>query len=455
MAYNFHPCERNQMMLMPPSLEEWLEEGHLARFVVDAVEAMDLRVLYKNYREDGIGNTAYDPAMMTGVLLYGYCVGIRSSRRMEQLLGQDVAFRYLAANQCPDHATLARFRQENEKELEGLFIEVLRLCGKAGLVKVGVVALDGTKIKANAALEANRTTEGIEAEVRRMLREAAEVDDTEDKKYGKDKRGDELPEGLRRSEDRKRRLRECKEMLEEEAKKARERQEAKIAQREKEEEESGGKKRGRKPLDPEEVVDREAKANITDPESRIMKTRKGYVQGYNAQAVVTKEQVIVAAQVTQEENDVNQLRPMMDAMGETLRMVGVKEKVETQLADAGYGMSEESLKWSLRQKTLFLIATQKDWKQRKAARQAPLPRGPLPRGMTAKERMERRLLTTRGRRLYKMRSWMVEPVFGQVKEGQGFQRFSRRGKKASQSEWKIQAASHNLLKLWRSGRSWN
>ncbi len=455
MAYNFHPCERNQMMLMPPSLEEWLEEGHLARFVVDAVEAMDLRVLYKNYREDGIGNTAYDPAMMTGVLLYGYCVGIRSSRRMEQLLGQDVAFRYLAANQCPDHATLARFRQENEKELEGLFIEVLRLCGKAGLVKVGVVALDGTKIKANAALEANRTTEGIEAEVRRMLREAAEVDDTEDKKYGKDKRGDELPEGLRRSEDRKRRLRECKEMLEEEAKKARERQEAKIAQREKEEEESGGKKRGRKPLDPEEVVDREAKANITDPESRIMKTRKGYVQGYNAQAVVTKEQVIVAAQVTQEENDVNQLRPMMDAMGETLRMVGVKEKVETQLADAGYGMSEESLKWSLRQKTLFLIATQKDWKQRKAARQAPLPRGPLPRGMTAKERMERRLLTTRGRRLYKMRSWMVEPVFGQVKEGQGFQRFSRRGKKAAQSEWKIQAASHNLLKLWRSGRSWN
>jgi transposase len=253
-------------------LEEWLEEGHLARFVVDAVEAMDLEVLYRKYREDGIGNTAYDPSMMTGVLLYGYCMGIRSSRRMEQLLEQDVAFRYLASNQQPDHATLARFRQENEKELEGLFIEVLRLCAKAGLVKVGVVAVDGTKIKAQAALEANRTMEGIEKEVKKMLREAAEVDEAEDKKYGKDSRGDELPEGLRSSAERKKRLKECKQRLEEEAEEAKEAQKEKIAQRAKEEEESGEKKRGRKPLEPEDVVDREAKANITDPESRIMKT---------------------------------------------------------------------------------------------------------------------------------------------------------------------------------------
>jgi hypothetical protein len=179
------------------------------------------------------------------------------------------------------------------------------------------------------------------------------------------------------------------------------------------------------------------------------------VQGYNAQAVVTKEQIIVAAEVTQEENDVNQLRPMMEQMGKTLKTVGVKEKVKTKLADAGYGMSEESLEWALRQKTLFLICTQKDWKQRQAERLRALPRGPIPQGLTAKERMERRLLISRGRRLYKMRSWMVEPVFGQIKEGQGFQRFSRRGKKAAQSEWKFQAASHNLLKLWRSGKNWN
>jgi transposase len=443
------------MMLMPPSLEEWLEEGHLARFLVDAVEAMDLGALYKKYREDGMGNTAYDPSMMVGVLLYGYCMGIRSSRRLEQLLEQDVAFRYLAANQRPDHATLARFRQENEENLEGLFNEVLRLCAKAGLVKVGIVALDGTKIKAKAALEANRTKEGIEGEVRKMLKEAAEVDEAEDRKYGKDRRGDELPEGLQRSEDRKQRLRECKERLEEEAKEAKEAQAARISKRIMEEEESGEKKRGRKPLSPEEAVDKEAKANMTDPESRIMKTRKGYVQGYNAQAVVTKEQIIVAAQVTQEENDVNQLRPMMEEMKKTLGVVGIKKKVGVKLADAGYGMSEESLKWAMRQKTLFLIATQKGWKQRKAARSKPLPRGPIPRGLTAKEGMERRLLTARGRKLYKMRSWMVEPVFGQVKEGQGFQRFSRKGQKAVQSEWKFQAASHNLLKLWRSGRSWN
>ena len=236
---------------------------------------------------------------------------------------------------------------------------------------------------------------------------------------------------------------------------AKQAQEEKIAQRAKEEEESGEKKRGRKPLDPEEAVDKEAKANITDPESRIMKTRKGYVQGYNAQAVVTKEQVIVAAEVTQEENDVNQLRPMMKEMGKTLKAVGVKEKVKTKLADAGYGMKEEALKWALNQKTLFLICTQKDWKQRQAARLGPLPRGPIPRGLTVKERMERRLLTSRGRRLYKLRSQTVEPVFGQIKEGQGFQSFSRRGKKAAQSEWKFQAASHNLLKLWRSGKNWN
>jgi transposase len=455
MAYNFHPCDRSQMMLMPPSLEEWLEEDHLARFVVDAVMAMNLEVLYKKYRQDGMGNTAYEPAMMLGVLLYGYCMGIRSSRKLEQLLEQDVAFRYLAANQHPDHATLARFRQENEKELEELFVEVLRLCAKAGLVKVGVVALDGTKIKANAAMEANRTAEGLDGQVRKMLKEAAELDESEDKKYGKDCRGDELPEGLRRSEERKKRLRECLERLEEEAQEAREAQATKIAQREKEEAQSGEKKRGRKPLSPDEAVDKETKANMTDPESRIMKTRRGYVQGYNSQAVVTKEQIIVAAQVTQEENDVNQLKPMMEEMKKTLKAVGVKERVETKLADAGYGMSEEVLEWAMEQKTLFLIATQKDWKQRKAAQLKSFPRGSIPRGLGAKEQMERRLLTSQGRRLYKMRSWMVEPVFGQVKEGQGFQKFSRRGKKAAQSEWKLQAASHNLLKLWRSGRSWN
>ncbi len=453
MAYNFHPCDREQMLLLPPSLEDWLEEGHLARFLRDAVEAMDLRGLYERYREDGVGNTAYDPRMMTGVLLYGYCTGTRSSRKLERLCVQDVAFRYLAVNQTPDHATLARFRQENGAELEGLFIEVLRLCEKAGLVKVGLVALDGTKIKANAALSANRTLEGIEKEVKRMFKEAAEVDAQEDRKYGKDRRGDELPEEWQSSQGRLERLKECKERLEKEAQEAMEDQAAKIAQRQKEEKQTGRKKRGRKPLEPPEVVDQEAKANVTDPESRVMKTRTGLVQGYNAQAVVTKEQIILAAEVTQEENDLGQLGPMMRKLGENLRELGVRGKVETALADAGYGF-QKNIGWALRQKLFYLIAVLKDWKQRAAMGQEKGPRGRMPRGLTALEQMERRLLTKKGKELYKCRGKTVEPTFGQVKGCLGFERFSRRGQKAANSEWKIISAAHNLLKLWRSG-AWN
>jgi transposase len=196
------------MLLMPPSLDEWLEEGHLALFLRDAVEAMDLSTLYQKYRKDGVGNTAYDPSMMTGVLLYGYCTGTRSSRKLERLCVQDVALRYLAINQKPDHATLARFRQENEEALEGLFIEEMKLCQEAGLVKVGLVALDGTKIKANASLSANRTLEGIEKEVKRIFKEAAKVDAEEDRKYGKDRRGDVLPEEWKSEKGRLERLKE-------------------------------------------------------------------------------------------------------------------------------------------------------------------------------------------------------------------------------------------------------
>jgi hypothetical protein len=334
--------------------------------------------------------------------------------------------------------------------LERLFIEVLRLCAKAGLVKVGVVALDGTKIKASASLAANRTVEGIEAEVKRMLKEAAEIDEEEDKKYGKDRRGDELPEGLRRSEERKKRLKECRERLEKEAQEAKRAQEEKIAQRKEEEEESGEKKRGRKPLEPEEAVDKEAKANVTDPESRVMKTRKGHVQGYNAQAVVTKEQIIVACDVTQEENDLKQLKPMMKRLKADLKAAKAKGKVRTVLTDAGYGF-EKNIRWALKQKTFHLIAILKDWKQRKAIGQEGSPRGRIPKGLTVMEKMGRRLLTKKGKELYKCRGKTVEPTFGQIKGCQGFEQFSRRGQEAARSEWKIACAAHNLLKLWRSG----
>lgn len=452
MSYNFHPVDREQIFLLPPTLKEWLPSGDLAWFLLDAVREMDLEVFLQGYREDGTGSRAYHPEMMVGLLLYAYCQGVRSSRMIERLCERDVAYRVVAANQRPDHSSIARFRKDFEKELEGIFVEVLGLCAEAGLVKVGLVALDGTKIKGNASLAANRTLEGIEKEVKRMMEEAEKTDEEEDKKYGKDKRGDELPEGLDREEERLKRLKECRERLRKEALEAMKDQSQKIAQREKEEKESGEKKRGRKPRKPEEMVDEEAKANMTDPESRIMKTRSGYVQGYNAQIVVTKDQIIVACDVTQEENDQGQLKPMMGQMKENLKAVGLKAKVGMSLEDAGYGR-EENLVWAQDQEEEYLIATQKDWKQKKAMREKPEPHGRIPKRMTVKERMERKLLTRRGRSFYKRRSCTVEPVFGQVKHNRGCDRFQRRGLKAGRSEWRFISGAHNLVKLWRSGRS--
>jgi len=452
-AYNFYGTDLEQMYLMPPSLKEWLPEGDLAWFLLDAVRQMDLGVFYEGYREDGKGAPAYAPEMLVGLMLYAYCQGVRSSRTMERMSERDVAYRVMAGNMKPDHCTIARFRQGNEKKLERVFLEVLELCKEAGMVKVGMVALDGTKMKANASLEANRTKESLEKEIERMLKEAGEVDEEEDRKYGKDKRGDELPEGLRRSEERLKRLRECKERLEKEAKEAREAQERKIAQREEKERESGEKLRGRKPLEPDEVVDEEAKANITDPESRIMKTRQGHVQGYNAQAVVTKEQIIVACRVTQEENDTQQLKPMMELLRKNLVEIGVEEGVGHMLGDAGYGPTKVLEEVEGDQRTQYWINTQKDWKRRKALREEGPPRGRMPKGLDAKGRMERKLMTKEGRERYRWRCQMVEPVFGQTKHNRKCDGFQRRGIQAGDSEWVFICATHNLIKLWRSGKA--
>lgn len=287
MAYSFIDCDRSQKYLMPPSLTEWLPEEDLAWFVLDVVEQMDLSGFYRQYREDGWGQAAYEPSMMVGLLVYAYWVGERSSRKMERLCEKDVAFRVIAANRKPDYSTICRFRQENERELEGLFVDVLRLCREGGLVKVGVVALDGTKMKANAALSANRGYGPIEEEVKKMLQEAAK-DQEEDELYGKDKGGDELPEGLRKRSDRLARLKECWKRLEREAKERAAEQEKKIETRQ--EAQAEGKPPWAQAEGTENGPGKKAKANVTDPESRIMKTRKGYEQGYNAQAVVTEGQ---------------------------------------------------------------------------------------------------------------------------------------------------------------------
>jgi len=452
MAYNLIECNREQMYLMPVSLQEWLTEGHLAWFVLDAVAAIDLSKFYLKYRADGWGHAAYDPEMMVSLLLYAYCLGVRSSRQIERACEVDVAFRVIAGNLKPDYSTVCRFRSENEEELGMLFTEVLRLCAEAGLIKAGVVALDGTKIKANASLSANRTQEHIEEEVRKMLAEAREKDEEEDRLFGKDSRGDEIPEELKDRRSRLARLKECQERLTREKEEKVQVQVERIEKREVEEEVTGHKKRGRKPKEVAGVLEEaaKAKANVTEPDSRIMKTRAGYIQGYNAQAVVDKGQIILAADVTQEPNDVHQLHPMTEEAQQELKAVGSEEEMRSELADAGY-WSEGNVAKSSPAAPEFLIATTKDWKQRKAIREQGAPRGRIPDNLSPRDRMERKLLTKRGKSLYKLRSQMVEPVFGQIKAARDCDTFMRHGLKAAQSEWRLICSTHNLLKLFRSG----
>jgi hypothetical protein len=368
----------------------------------------------------------YEPKAMVLVLLYAYSTGVRSSRKIERLCRRDVGFRVLAGNLQPDHVTLARFRRDHHEELAGLFTEVLKLCRAAGMVRVGVVALDGTKIKANAALDSNRTYPSIEEEVQRILKEAASTDHEEDVRAGGNG-DDEVPPEMRSREDRLKRLQECKALLESEAKAKADEQRRKIKERAEEEARRGEKLRGRKPSEPKKKPEEEAKANVTDPESRIMKTRSGYVQGYNAQAIVTEDQVIVAAEITDEANDVKQLHPMLEACRSDLRAAGVTRPIENVLADAGY-WSESNAKRRGNAKAELFVATNKDWKQRKALRELPPPRGRIPDGLSPRDRMERKLLTKRGRGLYRKRGQTIEPTFGQVKHVRGFERFMMRGK---------------------------
>jgi len=456
MSYNLLECNREQMYLMPVSLEEWLPEGHLAWFILDAVEAIDLSKFYLKYRADGWGRAAYEPQMMVSLLLYAYCLGVRSSRQIERACEVDIAFRVITANQKPDYSTVCRFRSQNEEELGMLFTQVLRLCAEAGLVKVGVVALDGTKVKANASLSANRTEEHIEAEVRKMLAEAREKDEEEDRLFGKDSRGDKIPEGLKDRSTRLARLKECQERLAQEKEEKVQCQAERIKKRQVEEEAKGHKKRGRKPKEVAKVMQAEAKtkANVTDPDSRIMKTRAGYIQGYNAQAVVDRGQIILAADVTQEENDVHQLHPMTEEAQQELKAAGIEEEIQKELADAGY-WSEDNIVNSSPTDPEFLVATTKDWKQRKAMRERGAPRGRIPEQLSVRDRMERKLLTKDGSALYKLRSQMVEPVFGQIKAVRDCGTFMRRGLKAAQSEWRLICATHNLLKLFRNNHTPN
>jgi transposase len=442
MPQNFLSCDRDQESLMPPSLRDWLAEDHLAWFVLDALERVDLAPFYGAYRADGHGGAAHDPGMMVALLVYAYSVGERSSRQIERRCWEDVAFRVIAANRQPDHCTIARFRGRHEPALADLFVSVLGLCQKAGMVKVGTVAIDGTKMHANAGLSANRGLPAIREEIEKMLAEAAEVDAAEDALFG-EQRGDELPPELADRKSRRARLERAQRELEAEAQALQDDYQAVIAAREEHRERTGKNPPGRPPKPPQERArerQKKPKRNVTDPESQIMNSRGTLVQGYNAQAVVGEGRVIVAAQVTSSPNDSNQLAGMVAAARENLEAVGHQETIECALADGGYWNHEE-IKTVGETITTVIVPTQDphhDSERKRAPKQGP-----------EAERINKILATEAGRRRYRKRAEMVEPVFAHTKHTRGIDRFARRGLEHVENEWKLIAATHNLLKLFR------
>lgn len=452
LAKTFRFYDPKQSFLMPHSLDDWLPEDHLARYVGEVVDELDITPIFESYDEER-GYPPYHPTMMVKVLVYGYTVGVRSSRKLEQACVDIVPFRFLAAGNLPKHTAIGEFRRIHLPVLEGLFVQVLRLAKRNGFFKVGTVAIDGSKMKANAALDQNRTHEDLvkeeEAELRRiakdLLADAERIDQAEDALHGST-RGDELPKNLRTKEERLGRIRDAKKQLEEEAAAQVKVQEEKIEQRVEREATEGRKLRGRKPLPPEETRNKDAKRNMTDPASRILKTRQGYVQGYNAQAAAdTESNLILAADITQEANDVHQFNPMLQQVKEN-----TGDMPKCGIGDAGY-WSEHEVQNAPEEVELF-IATTKDWKQRKASREAPSPRGRIPKTLSLKERMERKLLTKRGRRIYKLRGCTIEPRFGCIKEEQGTRGFLLRGTKGARGEWRLTCNGHNLLRMWRIKR---
>jgi transposase len=460
-AQNFLPCDRDQELLLPPSLREWLPQDHLAWFVLEAVGELDLDAFYAAYRSDGWGAAAHDPQMMVALLVYAYSIGVRSARGIERRCSEDVAFRVITANQAPDHATIARFRARHEQAISELFSGVLSLCARAGLVKVGIVAIDGTKIAAAATHHANRSYEQIAEEI---VAEAGRIDAAEDELYG-EARGDELPEGLRTAGDRRKWLREAKQALEaERAAKAkpvpRSRPERLANCKRRLEEDwqlerrvvdahaawhargiaSDGSRRmagARANIKPYPLPERPAgKLNVTDPDSRNLKTTRGWLQGYNAQAAVTAEQIVVAAEISIESLDTANLQPMVETARRELEAAGVHEKPGVVLADAGY-WKNDAIEAIVNQGIRTLIAPDAD--KRKEPR--PGRRGGL------YDFTRRVLATDWGKELYLKRQGSAEPVFGQIKSNRGADRFLRRGRSTVRSEWRLLTATHNLLKL--------
>ena len=443
--YRFLPYEPDKPLEVAPDIRKWLPTDHLALFISDVVDTLDLREITEEYLHLQGGHPAYHPAMMLKLLFYGYCVGIRSSRRIEQKTYEDVAFRVLSCDSHPDHSRISDFRKRHLRAISRLFVQVLGICKEAGLVKLGHVALDGTKIKANAskrkAMSYSRMVKRereLSREVEKLLAEAQALDEHEDKKYGKNKRGDELPEELRFREKRLEKIREAKRALEQEARREAEDKET----RDKDDKpptdgDSGPPTVG--DVKPEPKKQR----NFTDPDSRIMRdsATKSFEQAYNAQAGVDcHSQVIVAADVTQQANDKQQLLPMLEQIEENLG-----EIPDRVLADPGY-FSEENVE-SVVLGFMEPFIPRDRTKHTEAP--GPSPRGRIPQDMSLVDRMLRKLRTKSGKATYSKRKESIEPVFGQIKQARGIRAFLLRGLEKVKGEWNLICLTHNILKLWR------
>ena len=498
MAKGFRPVDRDQTFLLPPDMRHWLPADHLVWFVLDTVAGLDLTGFRARRRLGGAGRAAYDPVMLLGVLIYAYAVGQRSSRQIERLCQTDVAFRIVCAQDVPDHSTIARFRAQHQTGLGELFTQVLLLCARAGMGRVGTIAIDGTKIAANAALSANRSESRLRRIAADILAEAAAVDAAEDEQYGPDRRGDELPPQLADPTGRAARI---KQMLEdiaaerdaeaagsepirratdrvERARDALARTRDRVAERNAERARweqliraDGGRglsgrmvpveqhyavrqaaarlaraeahlTRARKATD----SPRDTKRNLPDPDSRIMPTRHGWVQGYNCQLVVSSDYLILAADLHNNPGDYRSWAPMIDQAGDATRAIrratGRRSRIGTVLADAGYA-STTNLTAAGPDR---LIALGTRHQQHTAARTNPAHDDPPP-AATARQRMAHRLRTPTGAARYKRRAALVEPVHAHLKDRRGLRRFSRRGITAARSEYRFAAAVTNLLRL--------
>jgi transposase len=450
----FRPYEPDQLFLLPPDLKQWLPEDDLVYFIIDVVNELNLDPIYELYDASKGGQPPYNPRMMVGLLLYAYCMGMPSSRKIEQASYHSIPFRVLTANQHPDHDTIADFRSRHLKALSALFTEVLLLCRQAGLVKLGHVALDGTKVRANASKHkamSYRRMQKKEAELQKqinaLLLQAEACDKKEDALYGKGNRADQLPEDLRFAKTRLAKIREAKEALEQQAVERAKQQQPEYQAKKKTWDNRSERRGGRPPKAPSDKPKAKDQRNFTDPDSRVMleASSKSFQQCYNCQtAVDDKAQVIVAAAVTQQPVDRQQLAPMIKKLN-----INTDGQMPAKLsADNGY-YSEANCQRLQAAGIDPYIAT---GRVSHSNPPAPAERGRIAKSASKTARMARKLKTIKGRKIYSQRKHIVEPVFGQIKEVRGFRRFSFRGLEKVKAEWDLICLTHNLLKLFRANR---